>query len=99
MAEPYDVSVSPHGFGASVGLAATIQACAVMPNFLNTDFYAPLEPFARAMLRVPFEVSDGCIDLPVGQGLGIDVMEAAFADYPYRPQARRRLRDPGDEWP
>jgi galactonate dehydratase len=99
MAEPYDVSVSPHGFGASVGLAATIQAGAVMSNFLNTDYYVPLEPFAQAMLRTPFVVSESHIDLPTGSGLGVDVDEAALADFPFRPQAHRRLRDPGDEWP
>jgi L-alanine-DL-glutamate epimerase-like enolase superfamily enzyme len=86
-------------FGASIGLAATIHACASMTNFLNTDFYVPLEPLARAMLKKPFVVEDSYIDLPVGSGLGVDVVEAAFDEFPYRPQPRRQLRQPGDEWP
>jgi galactonate dehydratase len=99
MAEPYDVSVSPHGFGASVGFAATVQACAVMPNYLITDYYVPLEPLAQAMLRTPFVVRDSYVDLPTGPGLGVEVDEVAFRAYPYRPGAHRRLRQYVDEGP
>jgi galactonate dehydratase len=99
MAEPYDVSVSPHGFGASVGFAATVQACAVMPNYLITDYYVPLESLAQAMLRTPFVVQDSYVDLPTGPGLGVEVDEAVLRDLPYRPQAQRRLRQYADEGP
>lgn len=99
MAEPYDVSVSPHGFGPNIGLASTVQACATMTNFLNTDYYVPLEPLAQAMLDKPFVVNESYVDIPTGPGLGVLVDEAVFAEYPYRPMPRRRFHEPGDEWP
>ena len=40
MAEPYFVAVSPHNYNSTtVGLAATLQASAVMPNFLITEYF------------------------------------------------------------
>jgi galactonate dehydratase len=99
MAEPYDVSVSPHGAGVCVGLAATIQVSAVLPNFLITDYYVPTEPVAAEIMRPPFAVHDGYIDLPTTPGLGIDLDEAALSEYAYKPKAARILRQPGDEGP
>jgi galactonate dehydratase len=40
MAEPYNVLVSPHNYNSTaVALAATVQACAAIPNFLITEYF------------------------------------------------------------
>jgi galactonate dehydratase len=99
MAEPYDVVVSPHGAGVLISLAATIQASAVMPNFLITDYYMPTEEFAAEVMRPPFRVKDSYIELPTGPGLGVDLDERALSRHPYATLPARALRQYSDEGP
>lgn len=45
MAEPYVVVVSPHNYNSTtVGLAATMQVAACMPNFLITEYFVNFKP-------------------------------------------------------
>lgn len=86
MAEPYFVAISPHNFNSTtVGLAATIQVSAAIPNFLITEYFVNLEEFGRDIAIAPFEVEDGYIRLPDAPGLGIDLNEDRLAAYPYKP--------------
>ena len=44
MAEPYLVAVSPHNYNSTtVGLAATLQVSAAIPNFLITEYFVNFE--------------------------------------------------------
>jgi galactonate dehydratase len=99
MAEPYDVVVSPHGAGVMVGLAATIQASAVMTNFLITDYFVPTIDIAAEIMRPAFVVKDGYIELPTAPGLGIDLDEAAMARHEYTQLPARTFRRHGEEGP
>jgi galactonate dehydratase len=99
MAEPYDVAISPHGAGVMVALAATIQASAVMPNFIITDYYVPTEAIAQEIMRPAFVVKDSYIQLPTAPGLGIDLDEEAMARHGYRPLPARSFRMPDQENP
>ena len=86
MAEPYFVAISPHNFNSTtVGLAATIQVSAAIPNFLITEYFVNLEEFGRDIAVAPFEVEYGYIRLPDAPGLGIDLNEDRLAAYPYKP--------------
>ena len=65
MAEPYFVVISPHNFNSTtVGLAATIQVSAAIPNFLITEYFVNLEELGNDIAKNPFEVKDGYIRLP-----------------------------------
>ena len=65
MAEAYFVAVSPHNYNStSIGLAATIQVSALMPNFLITEYFVNLEEFGKSVCIDPFEPKDGYINLP-----------------------------------
>ena len=98
MAEPCHVAVSPHNYNSTtVGLAATLQAAAGMPNFLITEYFVNFEEVGRAIARPPFSVEDGHIVLPTAPGLGIDLDEGALARYPARESSLRKLRRPEDE--
>ena len=100
MAEVYFVAVSPHNFNSTtVGLAATLQVSAMIPNFLITEFFVNLEAWGREIAVTPFDVVDGYIDLPRGPGLGIDLDEAALARYPYEQFPPRLIRTAADEGP
>jgi galactonate dehydratase len=93
MAEPYYVAMSPHNYNSTtVGLAATLQASAVMPNFLLTEYFLNFEERGRAISSEPFRVEGGFIALPQSPGIGIDLDEKALEAFPYRTRPRRSLR-------
>jgi galactonate dehydratase len=98
MAEPHHIAVSPHNYNSTtIGLAATLQAAAGMPNFLITEYFVNFETLGREIARPPFEVENSIISLPTTPGLGIDLDEDALARHPYRERPPRPLRHPNDE--
>jgi len=98
MAEPYVVAVAPHGNNSTtVGLAASLQVAACIPNFLIMEYPLTWEPVANEIAINPFKVENGAIALPTAPGIGIDLDEAALARYPYRGPRSRTLLCPTDE--
>jgi galactonate dehydratase len=100
MAEPYFVAVSPHNYNSTtVGLAATIQVSAHIPNFLITEYFVNMEDFGREVAINPFQVEDGYIRVPQDPGLGIDLDETALAGHPARQFKPRAIRQYHEEGP
>ena len=100
MADPYGVVVSPHNYNSTtIGLAATIQVSAGIPNFLITEYFVNFEELSREIAATSFEVRDGYVELPSGPGLGIELREEALQAHPYQPMPARRIRQPADEGP
>ena len=100
MAEPCLVAVSPHNFNSTtLGLAATVHASAVMPNFIITEYFVPFEAVGKEICPDGLVLENGTIRLPEGPGLGVDIDEATLARHPYRAFEERRLRQPRDEGP
>ena len=100
MAEPYFVVISPHNFNSTtLGLAATLQVSAAIPNFLITEYFVNLEEFGRDIARTPFEARDGYISVPDTPGIGIDLDEERLAAYPYKPFPARSPRQYWEEGP
>src|SRR3989440_4651264 len=98
MAEPSLVTVSPHNYNSTtVGLAATLQVSAAIPNFLITEYFVNFETRGREIARPAFDVRDGFIAVPQGPGLGIDLDEAALARFPGRERPARTLPTPAEE--
>ena len=94
MAETEFVAVSPHNYNSTtVGLAATLQASAVMPNFIITEYFVNFEDFGREIAKSSFEVEDGYIELPQTPGLGIELDADALAARPYRQFPPRKIGD------
>lgn len=92
MAEPYMVAVAPHNYNSTtVALAASVQAAAVMPNFLILEYFVNFEATGREVAVEPLEVRDGAIELPTRPGLGIELREEALAKRPYREAQARKL--------
>ena len=99
MAEPSLVTVSPHNYNSTtVGLAATVQVSAAIPNFLITEYFVNFEARGREVAAPALEVVDGYIAVPTRPGLGIDMDEAALARFPARALGRSMPR-PADEGP
>jgi len=92
MAEPEFVAVAPHNYNSTaVGLAATIQAAASMPNLIITEYFVNFEPTSQEIAPNAPRVEDGYIPLPKRPGLGIELDEQAMRRHPYQQQAPRAL--------
>jgi galactonate dehydratase len=100
MAEPYLVVVSPHNYNSTtIGLAATLQVAACMPNFLITEYFVNFKGRGDEISVDPFTVENSYIKLPTGPGLGLELKEEALARHPYREFPARALRQARDEGP
>ena len=100
MAEAYHVAVAPHNYNSTtIGLAATIHAAAVMPNFLITEYFVNFEALGQEIAAPPFVVENGYITLPTAPGLGLDLNEDALTQHSYRQFPTRTIRHPADEGP
>ena len=100
MAEPYFVIMSPHNYNSTtVGLAATVQVCAVIPNFLITEYFVNFTERGDEISMPPIKVENGYIQLPTAPGLGLSLDEAALAKYPYQEFPARHLRHFNEEGP
>jgi galactonate dehydratase len=98
MAEPSLVTVSPHNYNSTtVGLAATLQVSAAIPNFLITEYFVNFEAGGREVATPPFEVRNGYVAVPTRPGLGIDLDESALRRFPGRQFPPRPLPTPADE--
>ena len=97
MAEPYYVAVSPHNYNStSIGLAATVQAAATMPNFIITEYFrATLAATSAVISGNTLMPEDGYIRLPDRPGLGVDLDEHALKEYAYRQYPRAEFLRPG----
>ena len=98
MAEPSLVVVSPHNYNSTmVGLAATVNVSAVMPNFLITEYFVNFEELGKKIAKPPLLQQDGYVHLPKTPGLGIDLDEEALRAHAYQQFRARTIRQPGDE--
>lgn len=93
MAEPYYIAVSPHNFNSTtIGLAATLNVSACIPNFLITEYFYNFKPRGDEISINPFRVEGGYIKIPQGPGLGLELDEKIMAEYPYRKMPQRHIR-------
>jgi galactonate dehydratase len=90
-AEPHHVTVAPHNYNSTtIGLAATLQVSACIPNFLITEYFVNFEAMGRELAKTPFEVNDSYIQLPTAPGLGLELDEAALLRHPLGAARRPR---------
>src|SRR5262249_9543698 len=91
LAEQYSVPVIPHSAGGPITLAASLQLCAAAQNAVLLEYSFTLDPFWSELVRSPGlgpkSLRDGRLEVPDGPGLGLDIDEAVFGKYPYRPEA------------
>ena len=83
MAEAYHATVSPHNARGQVLLAAHVQLCAAIPNFLVLEYR--VDP-RDDMVTKPLRVENGYMKLPDTPGIGVEFDEAAAARYPFAPR-------------
>ncbi|MGY8991437.1 MAG: mandelate racemase/muconate lactonizing enzyme family protein [Rhodospirillales bacterium] len=100
MAEPHYVAISPHNYNSTVvALAATVQASALMPNFIITEYFLPFVELGDEVSPNQLKPTNGYIPIPTTPGLGVDVNEEALKRHAGKPFPTRKLRLPADEGP
>ena len=103
MAQPHAVAVAPHNYNSTlVGLAATVQLSAMIPNFWIAECFINLKPGCDAVAVQPLTVQDGFVELPTTPGLGIDLDVEKLRAHPYRDMGARTgktLRSYAEEFP
>ncbi|MDQ3701351.1 MAG: mandelate racemase/muconate lactonizing enzyme family protein [Chloroflexota bacterium] len=81
LAEPGHVQIAPHNPSGPVATAATVHACAALPNFTVLE-YAFGEVDWRAGLTEPAEaIVDGFYEVPDAPGLGRRLNQDALAQH------------------
>ncbi len=85
MAEAKHVGVVPHNPLSPVSTAACLQIAAAIPNFALQEY--PLgegEPPKSEIVRSTYHLDNGYLTLPSGNGIGIELTDAAAQKWPYR---------------
>jgi len=89
LAQSFGVELTPHCGGlTAIGIAANLHAAASVPRVGLFEFDArAFQPLRDELVAdAPFAVDrivDGCVRVPSGPGLGIDVDESVFERYPH----------------
>ena len=81
MAETYYMQIAPHNPLGPISLAACLQLDACVPNLLAQEHpgMPNHQDLGVGILKNPFTIeNDGCIRIPKGPGLGIEVDEEAL---------------------
>jgi galactonate dehydratase len=98
MAEAHLVAMSPHNYNSTmIGLAATVHAAAVMPNFLITEYFTNFEELGKKIAHPPMLQEGGFVPLPKTPGLGMDLDEEALRAHAYAHFPKRNIRQYSDE--
>jgi len=79
MGEVYAAVLAPHCPLGPISLAACLQVDAATPNFLCQEHVS----LGEGCLKRPLVLRDGCVTVPDGPGLGVEVDEDAMADRLY----------------
>ena len=103
MAQPHAVAIAPHNYNSTlVGLAATVQLSALIPNFYIAECFINLKPACDAIAITPLTISDSFVDLPTTPGIGIDLDVTRLRASPCRDMGTRMgkgLRSHTEEFP
>ncbi len=89
MAEAYHIPVCPHNPSGPVANAATLQLAACVPNFYLLETMASDVPYRGRISTESIRFEAGSMLIPDAPGLGIDIDEAAIAEYPYEARNLR----------
>ena len=95
LAEIHYIALAPHSAAGPVGIAASIQAMATVPNFLIQEFGGGT---GEGLFVEPLNLVEGYVELPQDPGLGIEIDEEglqANIATEYRGRTMWRLEEDG----
>ena len=88
IAEAHDLVIAPHNPMGPLATASNLHLDAATSNFLAQECrkLTPAETFSVTHVS---EAIDGYFPLPKGPGLGIDIVEERFKEFPYKSSFHR----------
>ena len=89
MAHTYYVPVAPHAVTSPIGMMATAQVCAAIPNFLVQEWHwVDTIPLWRNWVKEGEIIDKGFITIPERAGLGVEMSD----------EGARKAQVPGTPW-
>jgi galactonate dehydratase len=88
LAEAEYVTIAPHNPMGPVATAVNAQFAATAPNFVILEYKVDTESPRRDLVKEPYKIKDGYLELPVEAGFGIELNEEYFKDHPYKAWRR-----------
>ena len=81
LAEDANILCVPHAFKTGVLVAASIHFVAAFPHAPFLEFSVTESGIRKELLKVPFMLKDGFIDVPEVPGLGVDIHPEVIKKY------------------
>jgi D-arabinonate dehydratase/D-galactarolactone cycloisomerase len=76
LADVFGVGFAPHvSIGSAIQFAASAHLAAAVPNFVIMEYWIGANPIGNAVLRTPLRLEAGMLVVPVGPGLGLDLID------------------------
>lgn len=85
MAETYYVNVAPHNPSGPVANAATLNLAGCIRNFRILEIMLTDVSWRKELTNEHVVFNNGCIQIPNGPGLGLELNEEACMRYPFQP--------------
>ena len=85
MAHTRFLPVAPHNPTGPVMNAMTLHLAAAIPNFMIFETVSMDVPWRQELVKETLEFDRGDLLVPAAPGLGVELNEAACAQYPYEP--------------
>jgi D-galactarolactone cycloisomerase len=86
LAQSHGVMVNPHVWGSAIAQAAALQFIAAVPVAHHSlfatepvlEYDRSSHPFRQQLITRPLQMVDGCVEVPTGPGLGVEVDRAVL---------------------
>jgi galactonate dehydratase len=85
LAHQHLIPLAPHNPVGPVMNAMTLQLSVAIPNFSIFETVSVDVPWRRELVRETLVFDDGWLLAPTAPGLGVELIEEAFARFPYQP--------------
>jgi L-rhamnonate dehydratase len=73
------VEIVPHCFSTGILIAASLHFVATLDRATWSEYSVADSPLVNGILQEPFELEDGCLAVPSGPGLGVELDPEAIA--------------------
>jgi L-alanine-DL-glutamate epimerase-like enolase superfamily enzyme len=81
-------TVAPHCYGSAVGIAASVQLAAAFPTVRWVELDVRDNPLRTDLLAPALQVQDGCLVMPEGPGLGVQLDQQVVARFTTHTEER-----------
>ncbi|MCC6179680.1 MAG: mandelate racemase/muconate lactonizing enzyme family protein [Chloroflexi bacterium] len=88
VATTFEAQLAPHNWGSAFLLAASLQLAAALPHYYIFEFGQTYNPLREELITAPVRIEkDGCVSIPSGPGLGVEIVPDAEKRFPFNPDA------------